>query len=71
VRDYRVPFLVKSSGPSHSMICSNQFNTLLTHDLILAVLRGEVTNQADAASFLGRGAPDMPVLEDQRQGSSK
>ncbi len=70
VRDYRVPFLVKSSEPSQSMNCSNQFNTLLTHDLILAILRGEVTNQAGAVSFLGRGTPDMPVLESQR-GSSQ
>jgi hypothetical protein len=71
VRDYRVPFLVKSSRPSQSMVCSNQFNTLMTHDLILAILRGEVTNQACAASFLGRGAPDLPVLEGPRHGSSK
>jgi hypothetical protein len=61
VRDYRVPFLVKSPGVSESIAYSHQFNTLMTHDLILAILRGEVTNQASAATLLDRGKPDMPV----------
>jgi hypothetical protein len=62
IRDYRVPFLVKSPGVSESIAYSHQFNTaVMTHDLILAILRGEVTNQASAATLLDRGKPDMPV----------
>jgi hypothetical protein len=63
VRDYRVPFLVKSTEADQSMTCSNQFNTVLTHDLTLAILRGEVTNQSTTAAWLDtHGKPELPVL---------
>jgi len=62
ISDHRVPFLVKSPGVSGSITYSHQFNTVLTHDLILAMLRGQVTNQAGVATFLDRGKPDMPVI---------
>lgn len=68
-RDYRVPFLVKSPGMGKSMPYSHQFNTVLTQDLILAILRGEVTNQAGAAAFLNRGTPEMPILQSQPMSS--
>jgi len=48
---------------------SHQFNTVLTQDLILAILRGEVTNQAGAAAFLNRGTPEMPILQSQPMSS--
>ena len=64
-RDYRVPFLVKSPGVSESMPYAHQFNTVLTQDLILAILRGQVTNQAGAATFLNRGTPEMPIFQSQ------
>lgn len=70
VRDYRVPFVLKSPEAGPSMVCTNMFNTVLTHDLVLAILRNEVTNQAGAAALLARGAPEMPVLEGQH-GSSQ
>jgi hypothetical protein len=63
IRDHRVPFLVKSPGASQSIVYSHQFNTVLTHDLILAILRGQVTDQAGAAQLLDLGKPDMPVLQ--------
>ncbi len=62
VRDYRVPFMVKSTGVGQSLTYSNQFNTVLTHDLILAILRGEVTNQSTTAAWLDtHGKPELPV----------
>jgi hypothetical protein len=61
LKDHRVPFLVKSPGVSESTVYSHQFNTVLTHELILAILRGQVTNQAGVAMLLDRGKPDMPV----------
>ncbi len=52
-RDLRVPFLVKPPGPAASdTVFAPQFNTVLTHDLILAMLRGEVTNQENVADWL-------------------
>ena len=60
--DHRVPFLVKSPGVSLPMNYSHQFNTVLTHDLILAILRGQLTNQAGVATLLDAGGPDLPVL---------
>lgn len=65
VRDYRVPFLVKSTGAGQSLAYSNRFNTVLTHDLILAILRGEVTNQSTTAAWLDtHGKPELPVPGD-------
>jgi hypothetical protein len=61
IRDYRVPFLVKSPGQTESISYSHQFNTVLTHDLVLSILRGEVTNQAGAEALLDQGKPDMPA----------
>lgn len=62
ILDHRVPFLVKSPGASESIPYSHQFNTILTHDLILAILGGQVTNQTGVATLLDRGKPDLPVL---------
>ena len=64
VRDYRVPFLIKPPGGGQSLTYSNPLNTLLTHDLILAILQGQVTNQPSAASWLDAHAePDLPVTQ--------
>ena len=51
-RDLRVPFLVKSAGANSQLSYSPQFNTILTHDLILAILKGEIASQPAAASWL-------------------
>jgi hypothetical protein len=62
VRDYRVPFLVKPPDGGQSLTYCNPFNTILTQDLILAILRGEVTNQSTTAAWLDtHGKPDLPV----------
>jgi hypothetical protein len=61
-RDYRVPYLVKPPGAGEPMNYSRQFNTVLTHDLILAILRGEVANQQNTADWLdARGMQAPPV----------
>jgi hypothetical protein len=63
--DPRVPFMVKAPGTNESMIFSRQFNTVLTHDLILAILRGQVTNQQNVTDWMD-GYPSqeniMPVF---------
>jgi hypothetical protein len=61
-RDYRVAYLVKPPGTNDYLAYSRQFNTILTHDLILAILRGEVTNQPSTACWLdAHGTQTAPV----------
>ena len=62
VRDYRVPYLVKPPGATAGTNYANAFNTVLTHDLILAMLRREITNQQDMEEWLdqhGQAAAPM------------
>jgi hypothetical protein len=51
-RDLRVPFLVKPPGANESITYSPQFNTVLTHGLILAILRGEISHAQNVADWL-------------------
>lgn len=50
--DSRIPFLVKTAGRDSGIVYSRRFNTVLTHDLILAFLRGELVTAADVARWL-------------------
>jgi hypothetical protein len=64
VRDLRVPFLVKTPGINQPLNYSTQFNTVLTHDLILSVLQGQITNQQNVVDWLDAHAPaqhDIPT----------
>jgi hypothetical protein len=64
VRDYRVPFLVKPPGGGQSLTCCTEFNTVLTRDLILAILQGNITSQQEAATWLDTHArPELPVTQ--------
>jgi len=52
--DHRVPFLARppdGGRPAHLEVA---FNTLGTHDLILAILRGSISDTRDAAAWLAR-----------------
>jgi hypothetical protein len=51
-RDLRVPFLVKVPGINQGVTYAPEFSTVLTHDLILAILRGEIVGQPDLVSWL-------------------
>ena len=51
-RDLRVPFFVKVPGAAQPTTYSHEINTALTHDLVLAVLRGELTNQQQTVTWL-------------------
>ena len=42
--DLRVPFLVKLAGEKKEVIYDVPLNTIVIHDLILALLRGDVTS---------------------------
>jgi hypothetical protein len=51
-RDYRIPFLLKLAGQHTATPYEPPFNTIVTHDLILALLRGELTSAAGLRRWL-------------------
>jgi hypothetical protein len=62
--DMRVPFIVKPPGASEPITYSPKINTVLTHDLILAILRGEITSRRELVPWLdehGKPLPATPV----------
>ena len=62
-RDYRIPYLIKPPGATVSADYTHPFNTVLTHDLILAILRGEVTNGQNVAPWLdAHGEQSSPII---------
>ena len=57
--DRRIPFLVKLAGQTNGNDFDSPFNTIVTKDLLLAVLRGEITDTAGLARWLkARSSPD-------------
>ena len=65
----RVPFLLKLAGQDQSFHYDKPFNTLIIHQLILAVLRNEISQPEDLARWLDEHAPaslsgsDIPLDE--------
>jgi sulfatase-like protein len=54
VVDHRIPFIVKLAGQTTASQYDAAFNTVLTHDLVLEVLRGGISNQKDLAGWLDK-----------------
>lgn len=53
VEDRRVPFILKMAGAGEAGVTfAAPFNTVLSHDLLLAILRGEVSDTNEAAAWL-------------------
>jgi hypothetical protein len=52
--DHRVPFLVRPPDGGRATHLDAVFNTLATHDLVLAILRGSVKDTGDAHAWLAR-----------------
>jgi hypothetical protein len=52
--DHRVPFLVRSPDGGPATHVDGAFNTLGTQDLVLAILRGSITDTVEAATWLRR-----------------
>lgn len=50
--DPRVPFILKIAGRQAPVEYRREFNTVLTHDLILALLDGTITTASDAVRWL-------------------
>lgn len=54
VKDLRVPFMVKMAEQKESLTYNNPFNTVITQDLILAILKKEVETPNDIIEWLDR-----------------
>lgn len=52
--DERVPFMVKLARQHSSLNYSAEFNTVLTHDLFLALLSGELSDSASVVAWLDK-----------------
>jgi arylsulfatase A-like enzyme len=50
--DPRIPFLLKFPGETKAVTYTGQFNTIVTADLVLSILRGQVSNVAEALAWL-------------------
>jgi hypothetical protein len=53
-RDRRVPFILKLAGQSRGIEYRKPLKTVLIHDLVLAMLRGELTDPEAVADWLDR-----------------
>jgi hypothetical protein len=58
--DSRVPFLVRPPEGGRTRHVDVVFGTLAAHDLVLAILRGSVSDTSDAATWLSRQAAASP-----------
>lgn len=63
-RDLRVPFLVKNPNSTLRAEYGAQFNTVITSELILAMLRGELKVPETVISWLNAHASTEPTLFD-------
>ena len=52
--DRRIPFILKLAGNAEGTAYTSPFNTVLTHDLLLAILNGEVSDTKGVALWLDR-----------------
>ena len=50
--DHRVPFILKLAGQKHSVTYDPVFNNVLSHDLILALLRSELSTPESVVQWL-------------------
>jgi Sulfatase len=61
--DPRIPFIIKPAGSRSGMVYERKINTLLTHDLVLAILQGKVTNEAGVVSWMDANGKPLPTEE--------
>lgn len=59
--DIRVPFILKLPGQRGGLVYDRPFNALVTHDLVQALLRGELRGSTEATTWLDARA--MPVSD--------
>lgn len=52
--DFRVPFILKLTGQKEAVRFTPPFNTVLTHDLLLALMRRDIASPASVVAWLDR-----------------
>ena len=52
--DPRVPYILKMASQNEAILYTPEFNTVLTADLLMGVLSGEITDPASAVAWLDR-----------------
>jgi hypothetical protein len=67
VVDHRVPFLVRPPEGGRATHLDTAFSTLAAHDLVLAILRGSVSDTREASAWLSRQAAAPPKRYSQGQ----
>lgn len=58
--DQRVPFLLKLPGHGDASVYETQFNTVVTHDLLLLLLQGQLRTGRQVASWLDHQVAENP-----------
>ena len=65
--DHRVPFIVKLAGQHDHLTYANSFNTVVTQELVLALMKGDVVDSNGVANWLDkhRSISDSPYNRDE------
>lgn len=59
--DHRVPFILKLAGHKESIVYEPAFNTIITHDLILALLNKEIITDKDLIRWMEEHRNKYPI----------
>ena len=52
--EHRIPFILKLAGQKEGVVYEPAFNTLVSHDLVLAILRGELASPESVVNWIDR-----------------
>jgi hypothetical protein len=68
VKDERVPFVLKLAGEKQGLSYEPPFNTVLSQDLILGLLTGEISKETEVAKWLDehRSIGESPYVEGEK-----
>jgi hypothetical protein len=61
VKEHRVPFLLKLAGQSRPAVYERAFNTVLSHELMLELLRGRLRTAAGVTRWLDRRRESVSI----------
>jgi arylsulfatase A-like enzyme len=61
-KDSRIPFILKLAGQKQGRDYSPEFNTIVTSDLLLSILRGELQTPEAVSSWLDGRCSAAPSL---------
>ena len=59
--DHRIPFILKPAGASAGQVYPSPFCTIITHDLLLAILRGDIRDVQELPSWMDRHKTAPPA----------